>query len=142
MLSCESSLWFNLKLPDYISDVDGSSLNDAGVDPAQMKLFSLRCVDELHRVDAKAGREFIAARVGDRGYFEHRRADGETRARRQVVVTQIQVDIKLVSCQRPAVLRLRDQGNTACIHNGDLGFRIWRSIWHMPTAALVPGGFY
>src|SRR5262249_38730645 len=74
------------------------------------------------RVHAEPGRELLATAVWLRADLEHRRTDLEPRAGLQVLGADVEVDVDLVTGERPPVPRLGDERDRPRVHHRDLGF--------------------
>ena len=70
--------------------------------------------------------------------LDHRRADGQTRAGRQVLAAQIEIDVQLIAGQGPALGVLRDQRRGAHVHHIELHLRMRPAIDAARAAAPAP----
>ena len=117
-------------------------LNDPRVDPAQVERATLGRVDEHERLEPEAGAELLAARVRLVRHLEHRRPDRELRARREVLAAQIEIDVELVTRERPALPVARHERRRPRVHDRDLRLRVRgtpaRAAARLPVVADEP----
>src|SRR6266508_3582798 len=109
-----------LELPDRVSLTDPARLHDPRVHATQAKGSSLARVHEADRGVAEALGELRAAGVQLVGDFDHGGADGEPCPDREVLGAQVEVDVELISRERPPLALLRPQGDDARAHEGQL----------------------
>src|SRR5205085_11648114 len=62
---------------DHIANPNHACLNDLRIDAAQMKLFTQRRIDELHRIHTKTRDKLFAALVRLSRDFDYERAEHE-----------------------------------------------------------------
>src|SRR5262249_4552129 len=105
-------------------------LDDARVEPSQPQRPTLGRVDELQRVDAEPARELGAAGVRQCAHLDHGGADPQSRARRQVGGTDIEVDVELVAGGPPAlaVLAAGHDRRRARVYDRYLGVRVGSAV--------------
>lgn len=127
-----------LALDCEVAEADGAGSDDAGVDAAEAEGLAGWGTDEAEGLMAEALGEFGAAGVGFVGDFEHGVADGETGARGQVLLAQVDVDDELIAGEGPAVFGLSEQSDEAGVDDGDLGGGVGAAIGGAGAAAGEP----
>ena len=106
--------------------------------PRSRSVLALGRVHEFHRVSPEALRELPAARMRPLGDFDDGRPEGDACSRRQIVRAQIQIDVQLIPCERPAIGRLRHERNRARVHDVELHVRMGRPSPAVPRVADEP----
>src|SRR2546422_11641251 len=109
--------------PEFLNRVphsNGPRLQDFGIDATETELLADGGVHEAHCSRTEARGKIPAAEMGESRDRDDRRTDGEPGSRGHVLRAEIQVDIQLISRQRPARSVLAEQGNHANVHNVEL----------------------
>ena len=98
-----------LELADAVARMNGAGADDSRVHPAETEVSVGLPIDEPRRGRPESRRELRAPGVWQVGHFEHGRSDLETRAGRQVLVLQVEIDIQLITGEWPAVAMAGDE---------------------------------
>jgi hypothetical protein len=69
------------------------------------------------------------------GHLENGGGDREARPRRQVLRAQVEVDVELVACERPALALAGDERRGARVHQRHLGLRVRAASAPAPAVA-------
>src|ERR1044072_4860122 len=80
----------------------------------------------------------MTARVRQWAHFQHRRPDCDTRACRQILLTQIHLNVELVTGERPTIFLLRDERGDTRVHDVDLHLWMCGAVRSFSTAAHFP----
>src|SRR5271165_6070135 len=94
--SANSALLGGSGLAHEVAQGDAPASHDAGVRAAQTEVPPERRVDEAHRVAPETRRELRTAAVRRRADLDESVADPQQRARREIVVAQVEIDEELV----------------------------------------------
>ncbi len=98
----------------------GAGRDDPRVHPAKTKVPVRLPVDELRRAGPEARGELRAPGVGQVGHLEDRRPRLQPRARWQVLVAQVEIDVQLVPGERPAIAMTGDEVDHPGVHERHL----------------------
>jgi len=108
------------QLGDRVAGADHAGLDHRGVDAAQVQGVALLGVDEPQCLEPEPGHELLAPPVREVADLDHRRADRQPGAGRQVLAADVEVDVELVAGERPAVAGAGHQRCGPRVHDRDL----------------------
>ena len=113
-----------LELGDWIADFYLTVLDDVGVDAAASLARAFFGGGPFARMAAETAGELGAAGMGQRRYLHHHVAELDARARRQVVLRDVEIDEELVASFSPARFVASEQLGDARVHQRDLRFNL------------------